>query len=148
MPEMDGVDLVREIRVHPQLSQVHLVLLQLQRNLSETAAMQGIETMLTKPVRYADLYEALRAAAGIVDEPGEAEAVRSVAAEGATWRILVAEDDPLNQEVAVYQLSKLGLTASCVGTGAEAVAAWERETYDIIVMDCEMPEMDGYQATT
>jgi signal transduction histidine kinase/DNA-binding response OmpR family regulator len=147
MPEMDGVDLAREIRVRPQLSRLHIVLLQLQRSRSDTAAMQGIESMLTKPVRYADLYEALRTLAGIAPEPrAAADPMRGVA-DGAAWRILVAEDDPLNQEVAVYQLTKLGLQASCVGNGVEALAALEREPYDIVVMDCEMPEMDGYQTT-
>ena len=103
--------------------------------------------MLTKPVRYADLYEALRSLAGIAPEAhADAESVRTFGVEGAKWRILIAEDDPLNQEVAVYLLSKLGLSATCVGTGVEAVAAAAREPYDIIVMDCEMPEMDGYQA--
>ncbi|HZP13932.1 MAG TPA: response regulator [Nevskiaceae bacterium] len=147
MPEMDGIDLVREIRVRAQLAQLHIVMLQLQRNLPESAAMQGVESMLTKPVRYADLYEALRTLAGIAPEAhADAEGLRTFGVEGAQWRILIAEDDPLNQEVAVYQLSKLGLNAACVANGAEAVAAAMREPYDLIVMDCEMPEMDGYQA--
>jgi two-component system sensor histidine kinase/response regulator len=148
MPEMDGIDLVREIRIRPQLGRLHIVLLQLQRSAVEQAAMQGVESVLTKPLRYADLYESLRSLAGIAPEQvAAAPPDAPLSFDDKSWRILVAEDDPLNQEVAVYQFAKLGLQARCVGTGTEVIAALEQEPFDIIFMDCEMPEMDGYQAT-
>jgi signal transduction histidine kinase/CheY-like chemotaxis protein/HPt (histidine-containing phosphotransfer) domain-containing protein len=62
-------------------------------------------------------------------------------------RILVAEDDPTNQTVVLAQLSKLGFMADMAGTGAEAIRALEAGEYDLILMDCHMPEMDGYEAT-
>jgi signal transduction histidine kinase/HPt (histidine-containing phosphotransfer) domain-containing protein/ActR/RegA family two-component response regulator len=62
-------------------------------------------------------------------------------------RILVAEDDPTNQAVVLAQLSKLGFVADLAGTGAEAIRALEAREYDLILMDCHMPEMDGYEAT-
>jgi PAS domain S-box-containing protein len=62
-------------------------------------------------------------------------------------RVLVADDVPANQEVALAILSKLGCRAHAVSTGAEALAAMEKATYDLVLMDCEMPEMDGYEAT-
>jgi CheY-like chemotaxis protein/HPt (histidine-containing phosphotransfer) domain-containing protein len=66
---------------------------------------------------------------------------------GRQRRVLVAEDDPTNQAVALAQLSKLGFMADAVGTGVEAIRALEAREYDLILMDCDMPDMDGYEAT-
>jgi two-component system sensor histidine kinase/response regulator len=64
-----------------------------------------------------------------------------------TIRILVAEDDRINRMVAVGQLKKLGYLADFVGNGLEVLKAFDTGFYDVILMDCQMPEMDGYQAT-
>jgi CheY-like chemotaxis protein len=62
-------------------------------------------------------------------------------------RVLLAEDNLVNQKVAAHALAKLGCLVTVVGTGAQAVKAWESARYDVILMDCQMPELDGYEAT-
>jgi CheY-like chemotaxis protein/HPt (histidine-containing phosphotransfer) domain-containing protein len=107
---------------------------------------------LTKPVLASRLRKALHTALEgskssreSVQEPLVTPASLIPAATPA--RILVAEDIAANQEVALAILKKLGHRADAAGTGVAALAAMEKETYDLILMDCEMPEMDGYEAT-
>ena len=63
------------------------------------------------------------------------------------WRVLVAEDNPTNQRVATYMLKHFGCEVEIAGDGAKAVAAWHERRFDLIVMDCQMPAMDGFEAT-
>ncbi|MES2424531.1 MAG: PAS domain S-box protein [Pseudomonadota bacterium] len=72
---------------------------------------------------------------------------RELTALRSQWRVLVAEDNPVNQRVARGQLARLGLTADVAGSGAQALAAHENQPYELILMDCQMPELDGYAAT-
>jgi len=80
------------------------------------------------------------------EPPGDAHAMKLSAAPNRT-RVLLAEDNKVNQLVGVKQLQKLGYQADVAGNGLEAVAAWKRDKYSVILMDCQMPEMDGYEAT-
>ncbi|HEY6168843.1 MAG TPA: response regulator, partial [Verrucomicrobiae bacterium] len=114
----------------------------------------GITATLTKPVRFRRLINCLRvaihgeapeaeAAPGDAAEPGEG------AAEGSarTLRILLAEDNVVNRKVALQQLHKLGYTADTADTGREVLEALGRKSYDVILMDCQMPELDGFETT-
>ena len=155
MPGLDGLELARAIQADPALATTRLVLLTSQGQRGDAAAAQaaGYGAYLTKPVREAQLYACLatlcaRAAAvpaghsTLVTRHSLAEA----AARAAT-RILVAEDNVVNQKVAVRMLEKLGYRVDLAANGLEALDALARLPYAAVLMDCQMPEMDGFAAT-
>jgi two-component system sensor histidine kinase/response regulator len=156
MPGMDGFELARVIKSDPKIANVHLVLLMSAglRGDGATARAAGIAAYLTKPVRQSQLYDCLTivvgkgstssavAAANLVTKHTLVEAKRL-----SNKLILLAEDNIVNQKVAVRQLLKLGYRADAVANGREAVVAMGRIPYDLVLMDCQMPEMDGYEAT-
>jgi two-component system, sensor histidine kinase and response regulator len=164
MPEMDGFELARHIKSDPGLSEVRLVLLTSygQRGHGELAREAGIAAYLTKPVRQGQLYECLSRVmnqgvsveSGVESEESREEEVslltrHNLLERGATTTklILLAEDNIVNQKIAVRQLQKLGYRADAVANGREALEALARISYDLVLMDCQMPEMDGYEAT-
>jgi PAS domain S-box-containing protein len=160
-PGMNGLELAREINLDPSLSPTRLVLLTTQGARGDAAAAQaaGYAAFLTKPVREAQLFACLtilltRSAQATVCEEssaGRPELVtRHSLAEAkaqTTARILVAEDNVVNQKVAVRMLEKLGYRVDLVANGLEALDALRRIPYAAILMDCQMPEMDGFAAT-
>lgn len=154
MPEMDGLMVAGAIRAEPALRHTALILLSsLGQPVSAAELRQrGIQVSLVKPVKQSDLYNCL--ATLLSGESGTAFRQRQKPCEHperikprSHLRILVAEDNPVNQKVATRTLQKLGYQADCVGNGREALAAIEGVLYDVILMDCNMPEMDGYEAT-
>jgi hypothetical protein len=107
----------------------------------------GIEACLTKPVRQSALCSAVLRTMGAC-EPAEAPREHIPAAlPRAGRRVLLAEDNPVNLAVARQMLERLGCFVDCAGNGAEALAALERGAYDLVFMDCQMPTLDGYEAT-
>ena len=154
MPEMDGLDLARAINSTPALRDVRLVLLSSVTGVISSREIQqaGIGAHLSKPVKQADLYDCLTkmltdtrtmaagasaaAQTGIYRQPANLEA-----------RILLVEDNLVNQEVARAMLDALGLCVTVANNGHEALAVFEREACDVVLMDCQMPDMDGYEAT-
>lgn len=114
----------------------------------QTERDSGIDAYLSKPVRQGRLYQTLHALTGGKIEEAEALAAQATLPElPHLCHILVVEDNPVNQKVALYMLRRLGLRADIAADGVEAVEAVQRIPYDIILMDCQMPEMDGFEAT-
>jgi CheY-like chemotaxis protein len=160
-PGMNGLELARAINLDPSLSSTRLVLLTPQGARGDAAAARaaGYAAYLTKPVREAQLFACLttlltRSAQATVCEEssaGRPELVtRHSLAEAkaqSTARILVAEDNVVNQKVAVRMLEKLGYRVDLVANGLEVLEALTRIPYDVVLMDCNMPEMDGFAAT-
>jgi signal transduction histidine kinase/CheY-like chemotaxis protein len=157
MPGMDGLALARAIKADPALAATPLVLLTSLGQRGPTAETQamGIAACLTKPVRQSQLYDALAtvlgAPPGAGARPAPAPAALSAPiAERQTAggpRLLVAEDNTVNQKVAVRMLERLGYQADVVANGLEVLEALDRISYPLVLMDCQMPEMDGYAAT-
>jgi CheY-like chemotaxis protein len=115
-------------------------------DLATRAHQIGIAACLTKPVRQHHLRNVLlKLITG--EEHGTSKNQGTTPAVRLHGRILVAEDNPVNQRLALALLAKLGCRGDTVANGVEAVTASERVPYDLILMDCQMPEMDGYQAT-
>ena len=156
MPEMDGLQLARKIKSDPKISGTRLVLLTSmgrQRDDGREALAAGIEAYLTKPVRQSELYDALANVLGdhTEDHGGEADLItrHSILEKrsGSGVPVLVAEDNPVNQKVARRMLEVLGYSADVVENGAKAVEAVLGREYGAVLMDVQMPEMDGYEAT-
>jgi CheY-like chemotaxis protein/HPt (histidine-containing phosphotransfer) domain-containing protein len=158
MPEMDGEDVARAIQADPRLRGTRILVLTSigQRGDAKKFRELGCSAYLTKPVRQSQLLDALAETLVAVEEPGtpveEARAdiiTRHTLAEGVarSARILLAEDNPVNQKVAMRILEKGGHRIDAVASGTEALEALRRIPYDIVLMDVQMPEMDGYEAT-
>jgi CheY-like chemotaxis protein/nitrogen-specific signal transduction histidine kinase/HPt (histidine-containing phosphotransfer) domain-containing protein len=154
MPGMDGGALGRAIKADERLAGVHMVLLSslgLQHN-KQQFRESGFECSANKPIRREELYlvlcEALFARGNGSEFPERRQpAKESLTLEGIDARILVAEDNLTNQQVALGLLKKLGFRADVVADGAEAVRSLETIPYDLVLMDMRMPVMDGIEAT-
>jgi len=149
MPEMDGLELARRIRRHANGQELPLVLLTSLSGLPQARTAAEFSAQLVKPVRASQLYNALLTALGeqaLAPAAGDRYAGGSVP-EKSSLRILLAEDNAVNQKVALRILDKLGYRADVASNGLEALEALERESYDVVLMDVQMPEMDGLEAS-
>jgi len=148
LPAMDGAALARAIQADPALAGLRLIgLANVGQILNrEAVAAAGFHACLAKPVRQSRLFEALTGAAEPAGQT-EVSPAPAVPAAFAQVRLLLAEDNLVNQRVALGQLAKLGCTMTTVANGLEVLAELECAPYDVILMDCQMPEMDGYETT-
>lgn len=157
MPEMDGLTLARAIKSDPAIARTRLLMMTSLGRRDEAAIREaGVELCLTKPVKQSQLFDCLATLVGyyLVERPQPQRRSAKAALPGisherrAQLRVLVAEDNIVNQRVALRQLQALGYTADAVANGLEVLEALERISYDVVLMDCQMPEIDGYEATT
>jgi len=152
MPDMDGFQLATAVRGEKKIARTNLLMLTSagQRGDGERCRELGIRGYLTKPISRSDLLEALGTVlAGSPDETGSAEVItrHTIAESRASMRVLLAEDNPVNQQVAVAMLVKRGHEVQVVSNGREALDAVRAHDYDVVLMDIQMPEMDGFEAT-
>ena len=148
MPEMDGFAVAERIRDDPVLKDVTVIMLSSANAYNDTARCRelGIATHLVKPVKQSALLDAIVTMLGGEERP--APVIRPTVRE--QWpqlRILLAEDDPVNQLVTARMLEKIGCIVQVAGNGRKAVQMLEAVDLDLVLMDVEMPEMDGFQAT-
>ena len=147
MPEMDGLALAREIRRHRDKRELPLVMLTSLGRLPQVRSSGVFSVQLAKPVKASQLYNALLQALAeqlqepAVDEPDVDKPATS------SLRILLAEDNAVNQKVALRLLDQLGYRADVAANGLEALEALERQPYDVVLMDVQMPELDGLDAS-
>jgi two-component system, sensor histidine kinase and response regulator len=156
MPEMDGFALVEEIRKQPGLAPATIMMLTSADRQHDAARCRSmrIAGYLVKPVKADELQIAIIAAASgtltgnaarrSIEAPAEPSAVSRAQR---SLRVLLAEDNPVNQRVAVHLLEKAGHSVVAVGSGKQAIGALGRETFDLVLMDVQMPELDGFEAT-
>jgi two-component system sensor histidine kinase/response regulator len=150
MPGMDGLELARRIQARPDLAATRLILLAptYASGTGVERAPSAIARCVNKPIRQAELLAAVRdvlsgsaVAAGAAAEPAPAPKP------GWGGKVLLVEDNPINRQVAKAMLVKLGLTVAIADNGADAVAQVAAGQFDLVLMDCQMPVMSGYEAT-
>ena len=156
MPELDGIQLAQLIRADANLAHTKLLLLTSIGQRGEAAAAQqaGFDGYLTKPLRKMQLHDGIATVMGycVIDEPNTSRPLVTRHTLKETQRlsrdkILVADDHAINQQLIVLLLERLGYGSDVVSTGREAVQAVATGSYALVLMDCQMPEMDGFEAT-
>ncbi len=150
MPEMDGLMVAERIAADDDLKSTHVLLLTsgMRPGRQAQARAAGVAEQLVKPVTQSELLDAVLRTIGPV-EARRAKVPTTVEdpLAGRQLKVLLAEDNVVNQKLAVHMLEKRGHEVRVVPTGKQAVDALVREAFDVVLMDVQMPEMDGYEAT-
>jgi CheY-like chemotaxis protein len=152
MPQMDGLELAEKLQgLEDDAAPPIIILTSLGLSREDLSRGDRFAALLTKPVRPSRLFDALvdviRAGRTVLPATAApAPASDGELAAALPMRILVAEDNPVNQQLVVLLLEKLGYRADVVSNGVEALQALERQSYDVLLLDVLMPEMDGLTA--
>jgi signal transduction histidine kinase/DNA-binding response OmpR family regulator len=153
MPGVDGLTLARIIKDNSRFASIGLVLLSsfTRQASAEKIMSAGFAAFVPKPAGKSDLYDAIVTAANgpvkkLAHMAPETTSLSPAARLGIGGTVLLAEDNEINREVATELLKAMGYQVRWVGNGRDAVEAWRRGQQDLILMDCQMPEMDGYEA--
>jgi signal transduction histidine kinase/CheY-like chemotaxis protein len=154
MPEMDGFRLVERIRESPQLATATIMMLTSAGHRGDAALCQklGVAAYLLKPIRQSELREAICRVLGAKAEDGAIPLITRFTLQdkrepSTLLRVLLVEDNAVNQRLAARLLEKRGHRVVVTGNGREALAALQKDDYDLVFMDVQMPEMDGLEAT-
>ncbi len=152
MPGMDGFDLIDRLRKDPALKGLKIMILTSSDRLGDVDRCRdlGVQAYLTKPVKQSELLDAILLAHGSRIASGAAPEIitRPVPlAAGPPLRILLAEDNPINRKVAVHILEKRGHRVRTAGNGNEVLEALDTEEFDVVLMDVQMPVLDGFETT-
>jgi two-component system sensor histidine kinase/response regulator len=154
MPGMDGFSLVERIRQRKELSAVAMMMFSSAGQRGDGARCQelGVSAYLLKPVRQLELRGAILSVLSARDQKAQLPLVtrytlHDTAVPQISLRVLLAEDNLVNQRLAMRLLEKRGHQVTVAGNGQEAIAATEKNTFDLVLMDLQMPEMDGFEAT-
>ncbi len=156
MPDMDGFALAEHVKQNPRLAQATIMMLTSNGQRGDAARCRklGVAAYLTKPVRQAELQEAIRRVLGQASAGRKRESLitrhslreQSLPA-SAGRRVLLVEDNPVNQQFARRLLEKRGYVVTLANNGREAVDLYGEQEFDVVLMDVQMPEMDGFEAT-
>lgn len=148
MPDMDGFQFGERVLADPDLRGTRLIMVTAYDRFGQgrRAIGAGFSAYLSKPLRQSELFDAIVDTQPRQELSGNGHAVET-APESAIGRVLVAEDNATNRHIALLQLQKLAISAEAVADGRQAVAAAMDGSFDVILMDCQMPNMDGFEAT-
>ncbi|KFB75259.1 MAG: response regulator [Candidatus Accumulibacter phosphatis] len=153
MPGIDGFSVARAIRAHPRYAALPLILLVSASGTGVTPPERSAirkDCYLSKPVRHSELFKAMTTLLALqaLESPVEHRSSPVLDRKNVlTGRVLIAEDNLVNQTVASAMLESLGVTCSVTENGRATIECLSRERFDLVLMDCQMPEMDGFQAT-
>ena len=154
MPNMDGFELIEKIHRSPHPSTATIMMLTSAGHRGDAARCQelGVAAYLLKPIRQSELREAIARVLGAKEHKGAIPLITRYSLQDArepstSLRVLLVEDNRVNQRLATRLLEKRGHSVSLAGDGREALATLEKESFDLVLMDLQMPEMDGFEAT-